>query len=243
MFILERTYSLIYKNILRAVNPLKKRVVKTECIVHQAINNQSLNILRNDGYFDVYNFMSTYIDIINAGVVWADQDLKSSNHFYSPITKRGLYGNSNAKNECGSYYNRALNEFILGNKKEAMFYLGAACHLIQDVTIPQHANVKLLKNHRSFENWIIKMYRRFHKFRAYNKGIYLNSIGQYIELNSRQAIKTHEKYSHIKNEHLRFYKITSVILIMAQKTTAGVMVKFFYDMQRLKAIMMVKLQK
>jgi hypothetical protein len=32
-------------------------------------------------------------------------------------------------------------------------------------------------------------------------------------------------------------------LVMAQKTTAGVMVKFYYDMQRLKAIMMVKMQK
>jgi phospholipase C len=243
MLTLEGTYSLVYKNILRAVNPIKKRIVKTECIVHQAINNQSLHILRNDGFFDVYNLMSTYIDYINDGVVWADQDLKSSNHFYSPKTKRGLYGSSNAKNECESYYNRALNEFILGDIKEAMFYLGAACHLVQDVTIPQHANVKLLKNHRSFENWIIRMYRRFHKFRAYYGGIYLNSIGQYVELNSREAIKTHERFSHIENEQIRFYKITSVILVMAQKTTAGVMAKFYYDMQRLKAIMMVKLQK
>ena len=242
MLTLEETYSLVYKNILRAVNPLKKRIIKTECIVHQDINNQSLHILRNDGYFDVYNLMSTHIDDINAGVVWADQDLKSSNHFYSPKTKRGLYGNSNAKNECESYYNRALNEFVLGDIREAMFYLGAACHLVQDVTIPQHANVKLLKNHRSFENWIIKMYRRFHKFRAYNKGIYLKSIGKYIELNSREAIRTHEKYSAIKNEHIRFYKIASVILVMAQKTTAGVMAKYYYDMQRLKAIMTVKLQ-
>lgn len=242
MLTLEGAYSLVYKNILRAVNPLKKRVVKTECIVHQAINNQSLHILRNDGYFDVYNLMSTYIDTINDGVVWADQDLKSSNHFYSPKTKRGLYGNSNAKNECESYYNRALNELILGDIKEAMFYLGAACHMVQDVTIPQHANVELLHNHRSFENWIIRMYRRFYKFKVFRGGIYLNSIGRYIELNSREAIRTHEKYSYIENEHIRFYKITSVILVMAQKTTAGVMAKFYYDMQRLKAIMTIKLQ-
>lgn len=243
MLTLEKTYSFVYKNILRAVNPLKKRIVKTECIVHKAINNQSLYIVKNDGYYDVYNLMVDYIDDINAGVVWADQDLKSSNHFYSPKTKRGLYGNSNAKNECESYYNRALNEFIRGNIKEAMFYLGAACHLVQDVTIPQHANVELLHNHRSFETWIIKMHRRFYRFKAFSGGIYLNSIGQYIELNSREAIKTHEKYSQIDNEHIRFFKITSVILVMAQKTTAGVMVKFYYDMQRLKAIMTVKLQK
>mgnify|MGYP001007710038 FL=1 len=130
----------------------------------------------------------------------------------------------------------------MGDINEAMFYLGAACHLVQDVTIPQHANVELLHNHRSFENWIIRMYRRFHKFKVFRGGIYLNSIGRYIELNSREAIRTHEKYSHIENEHIRFYKITSVILVMAQKTTAGVMAKYYYDMQRLKAIMTVKLQ-
>jgi phospholipase C len=242
MLTFEGAYSFVYKNILKTVNPLKKRVIKTECIVHQAINNQSLYIIKNDGYDEVYNLMAEYIDNINDGVVWADQDLKSSNHFYSPKTKRGLYGNSNAKNECESYYNRALNEFVLGNIKEAMFYLGASCHLVQDVTIPQHANVELLHNHRSFENWIIRMHRRFHRFRAFKGGIYLNSIEQYIELNSREAIKTHEKFSHIENEHIRFYKITSVILVMAQKTTAGLMVKFYYDMQKLKAIMMVKLQ-
>ncbi len=243
MLTLEGTYSFIYKNILRAVNPIKKRIIKTECIVHKAINYQALHILRNDGYFDVYSLMSEYIDDINAGVVWADQDLKSSNHFYSPKTKRGLYGSSNAKNECESYYARALNKFVLGDIKKAMFYLGAACHLVQDVTIPQHANVNLLKNHRSFENWIVKMHRRFYKFKAYGGGIYLNSIGQYIELNSREAIRTHKKYSNIKNEHIRFYKISSVILVMAQKTTAGVMAKFYYDMERLKAIMAVKLKK
>jgi phospholipase C len=242
MLTLEGAYSFVYKNILKAVNPLKKRVVKTECIVHKAINNQSLYIIKNDGYDDVYELMSEYIDDINNGVVWADQDLRSSNHFYSPKTKRGLYGNSNAKNECESYYNRALNEFILGNIREAMFYLGAACHLVQDVTIPQHANVELLHNHRSFESWIIKMHRRFYRFRAFKGGIYFNSISRYIELNSREAVRTHEKYSYIENEHIRFYKITSVILVMAQKTTAGVMVKFYYDMQRLKAIMTVKLQ-
>ena len=70
MLTLEGAYSLVYKNILRAVNPSKKNNQDWMYIVHQAINNQSLYILRNDGYFDVYSLMSEYIDDINAGVVW-----------------------------------------------------------------------------------------------------------------------------------------------------------------------------
>lgn len=236
----ERSYSFIYRNIIKAVIPVKKRIIKAECIIHKFINNQSIIILKNDGHIDAYNLMSLYINDINEGVVWADQDLKSSNHFYNPQTNRGLYGNSNAKKECINYYTRALNEYFQGDIKTAMFYLGAACHLIQDLTVPQHANVELLNNHRSYENWVIKMYKYNYKFKINKGGIYLNSLNYYIDLNSEKAINTYKKYSNVKNQNMRFYKITSIVLLMAQRTTAGLMYKFFYDIQKIKAIMIYK---
>lgn len=240
MSTIEKSYSFIYKNIFKALNPLKKKIIKTECLVHQFINNQAVLILKNDGNNEVYELMSEYIDYLNDGVVWADQDFKSSNHFYNPNTKRGLYGSSNAKKECISYYKSAIQNYMEGDIKEAMFYLGAACHLVQDLTVPQHANVELLHNHRSFENWVIKMYKRHHKFSVYEDGIYLNTVTEYIDLNSYTAINAYKKYNQIKNEHIRFFRITSIILTMAQKTTAGVMYKFFYDIQKLKAINYIK---
>lgn len=232
----EKAYSIIYKNILKAINPIKKKVITTECAVHQFINNQSLIILKNDGYTNAYNLISKYIDDINDGVVWADQDLKSSNHFYNPHTNRGMYGNSNAKKECMAYYAKALNEYFYGDKKEAMFYLGAACHLVQDLTVPQHANVKLLGDHRKYETWVIKTYRHHDEFKIKSKGIYLNSLCHYIDLNSKKALEVHDRYSNEKNDEIRFYNITSVVLVMAQKTTAGLMFKFFYDVQKITPI-------
>lgn len=240
MSVFERSYSFIYRNITRAVNPLKKKIIKTECIVHKFINNQGIEILKNDGHIDVYMLLSNYIDDINEGAVWADQDFKSSSHFYNPNTKRGLYGSSNAKKECISYYKRALNEYFKGDIKTAMFYLGAACHLIQDITIPQHANIELLNNHRSYENWVIKMYKRHDNFKVSKSGIYLVSIVDYIDLNSKNALVTYDMYSNIKNENTRFYKITSNVLTMAQKTTAGLMYNFYYDVQKIKAIKSTK---
>jgi phospholipase C len=65
--------------------------MRTECKVHKFINNQSILILKNDGHLKAYNFINAYIDDVNAGVVWADQDLKSSNHFYNPEKEKGLY--------------------------------------------------------------------------------------------------------------------------------------------------------
>ncbi len=237
---IEKAYSAIYKNILKTINPIKKKIIKTECLVHQFINNQSLIILKNDGNIGAYNLVSKYIEDINDGVVWADQDLKSSNHFYNPHTNRGMYGNSNAKKECIAYYTKALNEYFYGDKKEAMFYLGAACHLIQDLTVPQHANVKLLDDHRSFENWVIKTYKTHDEFKIKNDGIYFDSISYYIDYNSKKALSVYHKYSDLKDDEKRFYKTSSVTLILAQKTTAGMMYKFFYDLQRITPIIEIK---
>lgn len=236
MSAIERSYSYLYKKVVRAVNPLKKRVIKTECIVHKFINNQAIEILKNDGHYEIYEHLNDYIDDINEGAVWADQDFKSSNHFYNPNTKKGLFGNSNAKAECLTYYKRALKEYFYGDIKTSMFYLGAACHLVQDLTIPQHANVELLHNHRAYENWVIKMHNSQRQFKVEKGGIYLNSIEGYIYLNTKKALETHNNYSKIVNEHMRFHKTTSVVLVIAQKTTAGLMYNFFYDLRRLSAL-------
>lgn len=240
---LEKSYSYVFKNILRAVNPVKKRIMKAECKVHMFINNQSIIVLKNDGHMEAHKLMESYISDINEGVVWADQDLKSSDHFYNPHKNKGLYGSSNAKKECISYYTRALNEYFHGDIKSAMFYLGAACHLIQDLTVPQHANVHLLNNHRSYEKWVIRTHIHHDEFKIEEGGIYFNSLKDYINFNSKEAINVYRKHWHVKNRHARFQIITSIILTMAQATTAGLMLKFYKDIQEIKPIMITEQKK
>ncbi|KAJ49233.1 phospholipase C [Clostridium tetanomorphum] len=233
---LEKSYSYVFKNILRAVNPVKKRIMKAECKVHKFINAQSVIVLKNDGHIEAHKLMVAYISDINEGVVWADQDLKSSNHFYNPHKNKGLYGSSDAKKECISYYTTALNEYFNGDIKNAMFYLGAACHLIQDLTVPQHANVHLLNNHRSYEKWVIRTHTNHDEFKIKEGGIYFDSLKHYIDFNSKGAINIYRKHLHVKNRHVRFQIITSVVLTMAQATTAGLMFKFYKDIEEIKPI-------
>jgi phospholipase C len=240
---LEKSYSLVFKNVLKVMNPIKKKIIKTECIVHKFINNQGVAILKNDGHIDAHTMMSEYINEINSGVVWADQDFKSSNHFYNPYNDKGLYGSSNAQKECMYYYTKALNNYFRGDIRTSMFFLGAACHLVQDMTVPQHVNVKLLDNHRQFEQWIIRTYEEHDIFRVYEEGIYLDSVKEYINYNSKKAIETFNKYRSVENRSLRFHKITSVILVMAQKTTAGMMLKFYNDVQKIKPSIVERQQK
>lgn len=72
----------------RILNPAKKIIVRTECQVHKHINLHALIILKNDRYNEQYDFFEDFLDELNAGTVWADQDFKSSNHFYNPYKKK-----------------------------------------------------------------------------------------------------------------------------------------------------------
>lgn len=229
MGIIERSYGKVFKTALRAVNPLKRAVVKTECKVHKYINKQGIVILKNDGYEEASKFYSYHIEDLNSGVVWADQDLKSSNHFYNPESKKGLYGLSNALKECSAYYAAALTCWNRKDVNKAIFYLGAACHLVQDVTVPQHASVRLLKKHRKYELWLIKTYEKQESFRCWNGGIYLNSVGEYIELNANVALYAYNRNKHIMDMEERFINITGIVLCQAQRTTAGMLNMFYQD--------------
>lgn len=225
--IVERSYGKVFKATLKVVNPGKKLIVKTECKVHKAINRQSLVILKNDGFTDSYNFFSKYINQLNLGTVWADQDLKSSNHFYNPEKKRGLYGNSNALKEASAYYTKALTFWYKKDINRSIFSLGAVCHLVQDMTVPQHVSIKLLKNHRRYEQWVKRTYELYGSFKCYDKGIYLENVKDFIEVNANAAIKVYEKNKNIKDIEDRFYNISDEMLCQAQRTTAGVLNMFY----------------
>lgn len=236
MGVIEKSYGKVFKNVLRAMNPVKKIVIKTECRVHKFINVQALEILRNDGHEKEYEFLNAYIHQINSGAVWADQDFKSSNHFYNPDTQKGLYGSSNAFKECMLYYAKALNKYFKGDINSSMFFLGAACHIIQDMTVPQHVNVNLLKHHRKYEQWVIRTHLEHDNFKVFEEGIYFDTVQKYLEYNTRKAMATYLQYSNEENLNVKFYGITSIILVIAQKSTAGVMFKFYNDIQRISQI-------
>lgn len=231
MGIFERSYSVVITNLFRAVNPIKKRIMKTECKVHKYINEQGIIILKNDNNIRAYNLFHAFIKDINMGTVWADQDLKSSNHFYNPEKDRGLYGRSNAYREYILYYSNALKLFNSGDIRAAMFYLGAACHLIQDMTVPQHVNIRLLGHHKKYENWVKKMYLEYEDFEVSRGGIYLESPAEYIHYNSSMSLKIYKKHSLEERIYKKFHDVTAEILTLAQKTTAGLMMNFYYDIK------------
>lgn len=196
---IEKTYGSALRGLFHAVNPLKKKFLKTYCTVHKFIVIQALEILENDGYIEEYEFFKKNVGYINKGTTWADQDFKSSNHFYHFSKGRGLYGFSNALSECKKYYEKSLHYLKEKNIERSMFYFGAACHLIQDVTVPQHVNNKLLKSHRKFELWIISRLMSDFSFMANSGVVRYCNLEDYIVNNAFLANNTYlKKYKYKK---------------------------------------------
>ncbi|MCY6484655.1 zinc dependent phospholipase C family protein [Clostridium aestuarii] len=228
---IEITYGKTARKILFTVNPIKKLIIKTECLVHKYINNKALDLIKNEGCTKEYKYFNNYINELNKGAVWADQDFKSVNHFYHATKRKGLYGFSNALNECEKYYNKALRYFKIGYNTKAMFYLGVACHLIQDTTVPQHVNNKLLKRHRKFELWMIGKIAVGHHFEV-KKGIKrYDGIKEYIRVNAEVANNVYYKYRNIRYKEERYMKIANCIIKQAQISTAGLMLDFYDEIK------------
>lgn len=224
---LEKAFGKTARCVMVAVNPIKKVIVKTYCITHKYINNKSLELLKSQGYIYQYIYFKNYINYINNGVTWADQDLKSINHFYHVDEKKGIYGFSNALEECKKYYKLSLRYLKIGDMHKSMFFFGAACHLIQDTTVPQHINNRLLKKHRDFELWIIKQILMGYNFKSKKDIKRCKTIEEYIQSNAIMANKVYFKYNDIENKEEKYMKVAIKIIEEAQITTAGFMLDYY----------------
>ena len=225
----EATYDRVLNTVFSVTNPFKKAMIRTQCEVHKSININALKILNNDKYFSEYYLFNNHISHINEGAVWADQDYRSSNHFYNPFKKKGLFGRKDAMELGRDYYYNALSLWHLGSLSESMFYLGAALHIIQDMTVPQHANIRLLDNHRQYETYIKRTYKYISEFKIKEGSYILDSIEDYIRFNTRVAIRIDRHFKNIDHEEDRYYRIARCGLPLAQRTTAGAFVTFYKD--------------
>lgn len=226
---IELTYDKVLARLFSLANPIKKKIIQTKCEVHKFINIQSIKIIKNDKYFKERFFFNHYIEDINKGAVWTDQDFKSSNHFYDPSKHKGMYGRKSAMDVGVEYYQKALELWKEERDSESLFFFGAALHIIQDMTVPQHINIRLLDNHRQYENFIKKTYKYMDVFKVDRGTHIMNCYKDYIEFNARVSKRIYKKHKHIKDSDERYYSFAKCGLPLAQRTTAGVMILFYKD--------------
>lgn len=225
----ENSFGKTLRGIFYTINPIKKKIIKTYCIVHKFINMQAIDVLYNEGFKDEAAFYKKNIKALNEGVTWADQDFKSSNHFYHVNKEKGLFGFSNLLLELKKYYGRATSYYKEGDIYRSMFFLGVCCHMIQDATVPQHTDNRLLKDHRKFEQWIISKLLLDFSFTAKDGMIQYNNLEDYVKNNSAFARATINKYGALTNLEEKYYKVSVEIIREAEKTTSGLLKRFYME--------------
>lgn len=138
-----------------------------------------------------------------------------------------MYGRSNALALTVGYYADAVRLWKKREIPKSLFYFGAALHLIQDVTIPQHVNIRLLDDHRQYENFVKRTYANVNAFQAFHGAYLLRTIEHYVKFNARTALKIYKRFRSIPDDEKRYYRITQCTLPLAERTTAGAMLMFY----------------
>ena len=204
--------------------PIPVQGVKSASSTHTFINENGRQILLNDGYRRAAQFYRMFAGQLDSGVVWIDTGLKSICHHYDPETGGGMWLWPSAAVKCLEFFNRSLKLWRDKKHARAMFFLGAATHLVQDVCVPHHASCRVFSGHRDYENWAEK---RKEQYMIESGGIYgvSGSPEKWVAENARVA---KDYYTLVINrDNGEYHRATEILLPLAQRTTAGFLLHFY----------------
>lgn len=204
-----------FKIILVAGSPIQK-IIDRGGETHIYINNQALQILKNDDKSFTVSIIEGYKQYIDMGNLWADKGWKCFAHYYNQNGK-GIIPWISAFTECSNYFEAALFFWKMDKCQKAMFYLGAAAHIIQDMCVPHHAMGIAFNGHRKFESWAML---NKNLFKAKNSGLYnaYPNLKELINSNSESARKYYDDVSEYNTNG--YMKAAKELLSLSQKTTA-----------------------
>ena len=210
-----------------AVAPLKRLFGDPDARTHIAITATALSILLRDGYKKECEFFRNGFWAIEKGLAWADAGLKSAGHFYFPYgRRRGLRGQHTSMNLAEQYHDNALKLMKMGETDIALFYAGAALHLIQDAGIPQHATISLLDGHRRYEKYVRERYLSS-EHEAAGPAVLFDETREFIHFNARIALKVQRHLEGAKDETARFERVYACMLPVGERTSAGYLLYFY----------------
>jgi phospholipase C len=214
-------------------NPMLQSIDSSYCITHQYCNDQALVILQKNGFIQEAMLLSAYYKQLQHGVIWADLSWKNIHHFLHPHTRRGFWHFSNAACDYLEFFTLAIKFARQGCVEEAVFYLGAAAHLVQDMCVPHHAKCQLFDGHKKYEGWVEKNLQHF-SFRQEEKIDVSNPIGGLVK-NAATAL---DLYSYVSADAgmQQYKKATAILLPLANQSTANLFCYFFARIKKIAGV-------
>lgn len=186
---------------------------------HVFCNQQGRVILFNDGYKQIAQLFNRFSNELDKGVIWADQLWRSMAHHYNPETGRGVWFWPNSAQKCSAYLKKAFMFWRQGKHTKAMFFIGAATHLVQDACVPHHAYCQMFDGHLDYERWVKE---RKHYYKINSGGLY--NLGhtpeEWIRANARVARKYYDYVKSPGSDEF-YHQATVLLLLLTQRSTAG----------------------
>jgi phospholipase C len=208
---------------LTAVSPLQGMLDRPG-VTHEFCNRQALQILRNDGFTLYADFLRQFQQELNLGVYWADKGWKNIHHYYEPGSGRGLWHFATALDQFEAYYRLALAALRQADPRKAVFWVGAAAHMTQDLCVPHHARAKLLDGHKQYEIWAEK---RCGRYAVNGQGVYGEGRAACALLVANAVVAADFLEMVVQeNDESSYHQATAVLLPLAQRTTAGLLRHF-----------------
>lgn len=100
--------------------------------------------------------------------------------------------------------------------------------MIQDTTVPAHANVNL-RNHKNFETTAIKLIQNGYSISIKKGAVQYNTAEEYIRENTKYSNRIDSIYRNVKSKKQRHFKILDKVLLRANQSTAGFLLMFYND--------------
>jgi len=132
---------------------------------HQFIFQQAKTILRNDGYENIADFLESktpsdesFLDVMIRGSDENDEWLwQAGEHYMQPTTHLGLLFGVRFKSAgvlAQEKFDEAVDHWFHGEREDAMYDLGWAIHMVQDLSVPHHAYLTPWMGHSTYEELV-----------------------------------------------------------------------------------------
>ncbi|MGV8145338.1 MAG: zinc dependent phospholipase C family protein [Alkaliphilus sp.] len=207
-----------------------KSIMQAENPTHSLCISQAITILQNDGFTKAATIFAHFLGQLDAGVVWADRGFESIQHYYDTVTEHGKWHLTSAAKLCEKYTDEAASCWKNRKHSQAMIFLGAAAHLVQDMCVPHHACCVALQGHHYYEKWA---QRNRNEFKVEHEGIYkdFKFAVEWIRFNALFSRDFFPLVNSGSSEN-DLVTATNVLLPRAQRTTSGFLLHFYNTVMR-----------
>ncbi len=216
-------------------------------------------ILKNDNKNNIYSLLHetdtktgmTLLALLAKGAKDADIPFSGGyvchmSHFHHPWTHHGFLSKTSAADLAVKLFTKAQKNWQLGKKAIAMYHLGRALHLVQDIFIPHHAKITYKHGHGPLERWLganWKVYRvvkggyynwQYIFYNKHNKchGVNSSNIYDWVDAGSHISFDWYNKFfAHGDFNQNTYHEVAKFIIPNVLRFSAGFIYRFFKDME------------